>query len=67
MKNKFVVNLFKVVGKRRLIRMLIIKLLRLTSTKRKVRLPRKLSDSERIAVSVFMRLIQDPESKLYYV
>ncbi len=66
MKNKFVANLFKIIGRRRVVRMLIIKILRLTSTKRKVRLPRKLSDSERIAVSVFMRLIQDPESKLYY-
>lgn len=66
MKNKFVADLLIATRRRRILTRLIIKILRLTSTKRKVRLPRKLSDTEKIAVSLFMRLIQDPESKLYY-
>ena len=32
----------------------------------KIKLPKKMSEAEKIAVSLFMKLIKDPESKLYY-
>lgn len=32
----------------------------------KVKLPKKMNEAEKIAVSLFMKLIKDPESKLYY-
>jgi hypothetical protein len=66
MKTSFFIDLLKATRRRRFVANFIIKILRTLKTKKKVKLPRKMSDAEKIAVGVFMRLIQDTESKLYY-
>jgi hypothetical protein len=51
--------------KYRNLRWMYLKIRRSFSTN-KINLPKKMSESEQIAVSLFIKLMKDPESKLYY-
>jgi hypothetical protein len=66
MKHKYVANFWEDVRRRRILTRLWLRWVRFLSHKERVKLPKKMSEAERIGVSLFLKLMREADSKLYY-
>jgi hypothetical protein len=64
--NKYVADFLDSLQRRRLMRRLWLRWLRFFSHKEKVKLPKKMTEAEKIGVSLFLKLMREADSKLYY-
>ena len=66
MKNKFVSDFLKAINRRRWFTRIVISVIKVMRHRDRIKLPRKMSEAEKIGVSLFIRLLRDSESKMYY-